>query len=72
MNAPADGAPLLASHAYTVDGINVDATGNPITLRLRNPWGVDGAENDGNNDGYVTVTAQQAYDSMLGVVSATV
>lgn len=72
VNMPADGAPLLASHAYTVDRVNVDSAGNPLSLRLRNPWGVDGAGNDGNNDGYVTVTAPQAYDSMLGVVSAEV
>jgi hypothetical protein len=70
VNNPADGAPLIGSHAYTVDAVTTDADGNLTGLRLRNPWGIDGAGNDGNNDGYVTVTAQQAYDSMLGVVSA--
>ena len=70
VNTPEDGAPLLGSHAYTVDGVTTDSDGNPIDLRLRNPWGVDGAGDDGLDDGYVTVTAQQAYDSMLGVSSA--
>jgi len=69
-STPADGASLLPSHAYMVDQIDVDSSGDPISLRLRNPWGIDGAGNDGANDGYVTVTAQQAFDSMLGVVSA--
>jgi hypothetical protein len=72
ISAPADGAPLLPSHAYVVDAVVTDAFGNPTGVRLRNPWGTDGAGNDGLNDGYVTVTAQQAYDSMIGVVSATV
>jgi hypothetical protein len=66
----ATGAPLIGGHAYTVDAVNIDSHGNPVSLRLRNPWGVDGAGNDGNNDGYVTVTADQAYASMVGSVSA--
>lgn len=65
-----DGAPLIASHAYTVDGIVTDAHGAPIAVRLRNPWGIDGAGNDGNNDGYVTITAQQAFDCLAGDVAA--
>ncbi len=39
---------------------------------VRNPWGIDGAGYDGANDAYVTVTAKQALDSMLGIVSAAV
>jgi len=68
----ADGAPLLGDHAYSVDSVITDASGNPTLLRLRNPWGIDGAGNDGNNDGYVTINAQQAFDSMLGMTSAAV
>ncbi len=52
-NVPA-AAPLIASHAYMVDAVGPDA------LRLRNPWGIDGAGNDGVNDGYVTINGQQA------------
>jgi hypothetical protein len=66
----ADGASLIASHAYTVDSIVTDSHGNVTGLELRNPWGVDGAGNDGHNDGYVIVTAAQAYDSMAGVTMA--
>lgn len=66
------GAPLLDGHAYTVDAINVDSKGNPTTLRLRNPWGIDGAGDDGHDDGYVTLTATQAFQAFLGLVSASV
>jgi hypothetical protein len=68
----ADGAPLIAGHAYTVQSVNVDEHGHMTSVTLRNPWGVDGAGNDGHNDGYVTVTAQQLYDSMAGIVTANV
>jgi len=70
VETPADGAPLLSDHAYTVDSVVTDSTGAVVGLRLRNPWGVDGVGNDGDDDGYVTVTAQQAYDSCIGIVSA--
>jgi hypothetical protein len=39
---------------------------------LRNPWGIDGAGNDGVNDGYVRLTALQAFTSFWGVISANV
>jgi hypothetical protein len=66
----AAGAPLIGGHAYTVDTVNVDSHGNLVGLTLRNPWGIAGAGTAGNNNGYVTVTATQAYDSLEGVVSA--
>ena len=46
----------------------------PTHLRLRNPWAMDGysGTTDGANDGYITITAQQASASMLGFVSAAV
>ncbi len=69
-NVPA-GAPLIASHAYTVDHVTLDAKGN-MTVTLRNPWGIDGAGNDGANDGYVTITAQQAFSALLGASIAAV
>ena len=66
------GTPLLSGHAYTVVGVDTDGAGNAIALRLRNPWGEDGAGNDGSNDGYVTVTPQQALDALAGVCTAVV
>jgi hypothetical protein len=69
-DAITDGAPLIADHAYEIDGVNFDAKGHAVSLRLRNPWGVDGVGNDGNNDGYVTITAAQALHDMSGVVFA--
>ena len=67
---PAAGAPLVEFHAYAVVGVNVDAAGNPVSLRLRNPWGIDGAGDDGADDGFVTVSAHQAVASLMGVCSA--
>jgi hypothetical protein len=66
-------APLIGSHAYTVDSIQRDSNGVAVSMRLRNPWGFDGAGNDGNTgDGYVTVTGAQALACLLGFTSATV
>jgi hypothetical protein len=54
------GVPLLMGHMYTVAGIIRNAAGVVTGIRLRNPWGFDGAGNDGNtSDGFVTVTAEQ-------------
>ena len=69
-DVPSADAPLVGSHAYAVAGVNLDAEGNPVSIRLRNPWGVDGAANDGADDGYVTVTAHQALASLMGVCTA--
>ncbi len=71
INNPVGGAPVIGSHAYTVVRVDVDAKGNK-TLVLRNPWGVDGAGNDGANDGYVRLTSQQALGSFWAVMSAKV
>jgi hypothetical protein len=65
-----DGASLIADHAYEIDSVNVDKTGKAVSLRLRNPWGVDGVGNDGHNDGYVTITMQQIFDNLSGMVVA--
>jgi hypothetical protein len=67
------GANLVAYHAYSVESVGLDADGKPATLRLRNPWAVDGETcTDGVNDGVVTITAAQAAACFLGVVSAAV
>jgi hypothetical protein len=70
---PADGANLVGSHAYAVESIIRDADGAPMSVKLRNPWGTDGYRvDDGVNDGYVTISALQFYDSMIGYVQASV
>jgi len=69
-DAITDSAPLLADHAYEIDSVNYDAKGNAVSIRLRNPWGIDGAGNDGSDDGYVTITAAQALHDMSGIVTA--
>ena len=66
------GAPLVTYHAYSVESIGYDANGNATTIRLRNPWGVDGAGSDGANDGYVTITAAQAHACFLALTAAIV
>jgi hypothetical protein len=50
----------------------MDADGGFVSLVLRNPWGSDGAGNDGANDGVVTVTLDQANAAFLGAVYARV
>ena len=65
------GAPLIADHAYMVDGVNTDAHGNVVSIRLRNPWGNGGPAIDGAfDDGYVTITPAQALANMSGMVVA--
>jgi hypothetical protein len=70
--APGAGAPLIGYHAYMVEQVMRDESGNPVAVRLRNPWGTDGVGSDGRNDGYVTLTARQARASMLGVATGMV
>jgi hypothetical protein len=63
---------LVGSHAYTIDHVGYDASGNAY-LVLRNPWGMDGySTTDGVNDGYVTVSLMTAYNSTSGVSRAMV
>jgi hypothetical protein len=70
VNAPRNGAPLIGGHAYMVDSTVKDASGVVTGLRLRNPWAIDGAGDDGVDDGYVTITSTQAYTSFLGFATA--
>jgi hypothetical protein len=51
---------LVGHHCYAVD--SVDFVNHQITLR--NPWGVDGGSGSGINDGLVTISFQQFYNSM--------
>jgi hypothetical protein len=68
----AAGARLIGDHAYSVIAVETDADGN-TSLLLRNPWGIDGVSTgDGHDDGYVTVTAAQAFASWSGLISARV
>jgi hypothetical protein len=68
------GAPLVSDHLYVVDRVNttqifvplvglVDVVSS-VTLRF------DGAGNDGNNDGLVTVTAAQVQANCLSADAA--
>ena len=74
INTPSAGCPCVGNHAYTAISVNYQQVNLgwgvilniPVSVVLRNPWGVDGAGNDGNNDGLVTVTANQLVASMYG------
>jgi hypothetical protein len=67
------GIPVVGGHAYLVDQVTVDSTGGVTGLRLKNPWGVDGAGNDGNTaDGYVTLTTSQAMSAFWFACTAEV
>ena len=66
------GANMITSHAYTVDSV-IDNGDGTQSVRVRNPWGVDGySSNDGANDGFVTLTQDQAYVALGLIVSANV
>jgi hypothetical protein len=54
--------PLVAGHMYTIASVQKNSAGQVVSITLRNPWGVDGAGNDGNtSDGLVTLTPAQLY-----------
>jgi hypothetical protein len=67
-----DSASLISDHAYEIDSVTVDKKGNPLSVTLRNPWGVDGIGSDGNDNGYVTLNLKQVMDNMVGMVVAKV
>ena len=71
INTARNGAPVIGSHAYTVVSVDTDSQGTK-TLVLRNPWGIDGIGSDGHDDGYVRLTALQAFTSFWGVISSNV
>lgn len=51
--------PVIEGHAYIVEKVLTDSRGKPTSVRLRNPWGTDGAGRDGNDDGFITLSATQ-------------
>ncbi len=66
------GCNMVTSHAYTVDHIVTNGDGSKSVV-VRNPWGIDGYScNDGHNDGYVTLTAAQAFGALTYLTSAKV
>ena len=62
------GIPLMEYHAYSVERVIEGSFGTSIVLR--NTWGIDGVGSDGNDDGLVTLTAEQAKSAMSGLVVA--
>ena len=63
--APSPGSPLVGTHVHLAEKVNdALAPGTnvsvPVSVVLRNPWGVDWGNWDSNpSDGLVTVTGDQ-------------
>jgi hypothetical protein len=58
---------IIGSHAYWVVRVNYNREGKAVSVLMRNPWARDGGTpRDASNDGYVTVTSAEIYDSLLG------
>jgi hypothetical protein len=70
-NLIVSGAPVIASHVYSIVGAYRDSAGT-VMVRLRNPWGFDGAGDDGANDSYVTIPYDQFAANFSTVGYATV
>jgi hypothetical protein len=66
------GIPLIPDHAYTVVAVTTDDQGNLVGLELRNPWGVVGVNGYPGNNGYVTITAAQAFATIVGSTAGVV
>lgn len=73
-----NGAPVIANHVYSVERVNFGWVWNgyqwqwqATSLTIRNPWGYDGAGNDGNtSDAQVTISSAQALSALWTVQSA--
>jgi calpain family cysteine protease len=63
-------APLVMNHMYAVASVARGASGSISTITLRNPWGIDGANNKDDNarDRLVTVTPAQIF-AQLGRIN---
>ena len=72
VNTPAPGAPLIGNHAYWIVGFDYGSGGAVVSVRLRNPWGEDGAGADGADDGYLSVAPAYLAASFLGFATAAV
>jgi hypothetical protein len=46
-----------------VESVTDNVAGVPVSVTLRNPWGDAVAD-----DGYITITAKQAFSAFAGVV----
>ena len=55
------GLPLNTRHVYSIVNVVTTPKGAVTEIVLRNPWGRDGAGNDGRNDGLVSVTPAQLF-----------
>jgi Calpain family cysteine protease/RTX calcium-binding nonapeptide repeat (4 copies) len=63
-----DGTGLLSAHQYVVLDYNLNVFGLVESIRVYNPWGIDGvAPTSGDpNDGIITVTLQMLFGGVAG------
>jgi hypothetical protein len=65
--------PVISNHAYMVESVGTNASGNPVSITLRNPWGIDGfGSGPASQDGYVTLTVGQFNNCVNHGTAATV
>lgn len=69
-DAPAT-SQLVPDHAYMVNFVLTDASGFPLALELRNPWGTDSQGNP-TSEGYIDLNLQVAFASLSDYCSAVV
>ncbi len=66
------GSHLIDQHAYTVMSLERNGSGDVLGFRLHNPWGIDGAGDDGLDDGYLTVTVADVFAGFWAITIASV
>jgi hypothetical protein len=63
-----DGTGLLSAHQYVVLDYNLNVFGLVESIRVYNPWGIDGVPPTSGdpNDGIITVTLQMLFGGVAG------
>jgi hypothetical protein len=64
------GTPMISDHAYSIDSIITDSSGNITGIVIRNPWGTVGVNGYASNNGLVTVTPAQLFGAIEGYTYA--
>jgi len=57
---------VVGNHCYTVESVQFNSKGVPVSITLRNPWGYDGPNIKDNPSAYGTLSASQFYSDFFG------
>jgi hypothetical protein len=63
---PAAADYVVGAHRYTVESVQTNKKGVPISITLRNPWGYGGPGVKANPSAYGTLTASQFFNDFFG------